>query len=117
MVLWLAVTVVMPVAVGLVTKISTPPAVRSVLLLGLSLANGLLSEALAAGDGYDWRKAITQAVVAFVIAVAAHFGFWRPTGVAAAALAVGSGPQPLSVADERIGGHRGGPRPGPPAAP
>lgn len=92
MLLWLAVTVVMPIAVGLVTKISTPPGIRSILLVGLSIANGLLSEALAAGDGYDWRKAVTQAVVAFVLAVAAHVGVWKPTGVAAAAVAVGSGP-------------------------
>ena len=92
MILWLAVTVVMPIAVGLVTRISTPPSVRALLLVALSITNGLLSEALAAGDGYDWRKAVTQAVVAFVIAVATQFGVWKPTGVSAKAIAVGSKP-------------------------
>ena len=85
MILWLAVTVVMPVLVGLVTKFSTSSGVKALLLVLLSLVNGVLSEALAAGDGFDWRKAITQAVVAFVIAVAVHFGVWKPTGVAGAA--------------------------------
>jgi hypothetical protein len=80
MLLWLAVTVIMPLVVGLVTKFSTSAAVKSLLLVLLSLVNGVLSEALAAGDGFDWRKAITQAVVAFVIAVAVHFGVWKPTG-------------------------------------
>lgn len=82
MLIWLAVTVIMPLAVGLVTKLSTSATVKSLLLVLFSLVNGVLSEALAAGDGFDWTKAITQAVVAFVIAVAAHFGVWKPTGAA-----------------------------------
>jgi hypothetical protein len=88
-VLWLAVTILMPIAVGLVTSPRTPARYQALLLTALSIVNGLLSEALAAGDGYDWRKAITQAVVAFVVAVAAHFGLWRPTGASSAAVQAG----------------------------
>jgi hypothetical protein len=87
---WLLATVLMPVVVGLVTKATTNSALQSLALVGLSLVNGLLGEALAAGDGFAWGKAILQAVVSFVIAVATHYGVWRPTGVTAAALAVGT---------------------------
>lgn len=88
--IWLLATVLMPVAVGLVTKATTSSALQSVFLLGLSLINGVLSAALAAGDGFSWGKAILQAAVSFVIAVAVHYGVWKPTGVTAAALAVGT---------------------------
>jgi len=85
--LWLAVSAVMPVLVGLVTRSTTRPAVKSALLLAASLVNGLLTEALATGSGYDWGRAVLAAVVAFIAAEAAHLGVWRPTGVTAAALA------------------------------
>lgn len=117
MVLWLVVTVLMPVAVGLLTKPSTPAAVKSLGLVAASLINGLLSEALAAGNGYDWRKAILQAVVSFVIAGASYARLWRPLGVTGAAQQLGAGPQPFAAADERkVGGYTGGHRPGGPVA-
>ena len=87
---WLLATVLMPVVVGLVTKATTSSAWQSLALLGLSLVNGLLGEALSAGDGFAWGKAIMQTVISFVIAVATHYGVWKPTGVTAAALAVGT---------------------------
>jgi hypothetical protein len=88
--IWLAVTVAMPVVVGLLTKPQTPAAVKSLGLVAASLLNGLLSEALAAGDGYDWRKAILQVAVSFVIAGASYARVWRPLGVADAAQRVGT---------------------------
>lgn len=90
MLLWLAVTVLMPLVVGLITKPSTPASLQSLLLTAAALTNGLLSEALAAGDTYNWGKAALQAVVSFVIAVATHYGIFKPTGLTAAALAVGT---------------------------
>lgn len=90
LILWLAVTVLMPLVVGLITKPTTPAAVQALLLTLASLVNGVLSAALAAGDGFDWYKAILQAAVSFVIAVASHFGVWKPTGATQKALAVGS---------------------------
>jgi hypothetical protein len=82
--LWLLATVAMPVLVGLITRITTHPAVKSVLLLAASLLNGLLTEALAAGAEYNWGRGMLVAVVAFVVAVATHLGVWKPVGVTAA---------------------------------
>jgi len=85
--LWLLVTVVMPIAVGLVTKVTTNSSVKSLLLVLLSAINGFLSEWLAAGDTYDWVRGLLTAVVAYVVAVASHFGVWIPTGATAKAQA------------------------------
>lgn len=92
--LWLALTVVMPIVVGLVTKVHTSSGVKALLMLGLSLLNGLLSEWAAAGDSYNLGKAAMQAVIAFVIAGASYARLWRPLGVTAAAQRIGSGTVP-----------------------
>jgi hypothetical protein len=83
--LWLLATVLMPILVGLITRASTPPAVKSMLLVAASLINGLLTEALAAGAAYDWGRGALLVVVAFVVALATHLGVWRPVGATAAA--------------------------------
>lgn len=89
-VLWFAVTVLMPLAVGLTTKWNTSSAVKSLLLVGLSLANGFASEWLAAGDTYNWSAALIKAALALVVAIASHFGVWIPTGATAVVQNVGS---------------------------
>jgi hypothetical protein len=88
----IALAVVAPLLVGLVTTRVTSSGVRAVLLATLSAAVGV-------GIGFrdspadvlwDWRAAVTAAFVAWVIAVATHFGLWKPTGIAARVQAVGS---------------------------
>jgi hypothetical protein len=97
MVLWLLITVAMPVVVGLLSKPQTPAAVKALGLVLASLLNGFLSEWLAAGDGYDLRKAILQVVVSFVIAGASYARVWRPLGVTDAAQRAGAGVAPRRV--------------------
>jgi hypothetical protein len=58
---------------------------KAVLLLALSTVNGFLVEYAAPGDGYDVGTAAVLALVAFATGVLAHFGLWKPTGVAGAA--------------------------------
>lgn len=89
-IIWGVFTVLMPIVVGTVTNWRTSSAVKSLGLVFLSLANGVLSEWLAAGDGYDWRKAVLQALVSFIVAAATYAHVWKPLGVAAAALNIGS---------------------------
>ena len=107
--LWLLVTVAMPIVVGLLTKPQTRAAVKSLGLVAAALLNGFLSEWLAAGDGYDVRKALLQVAVSFVIAGAAYARVWRPLGVADAAQRFGTGQryidqtgQPVPVDPDRI---------------
>jgi hypothetical protein len=94
--LWLLVAIVLPILVGLVTTKTTSPAARAILLAGLALVTGLLSQLLAAleaGATFDLFTALVQGIATFLVAVALYFGLWKPTGVTAAAQAVGSAPR------------------------
>lgn len=84
----LLVAIVFPLFVGIVTKASTDSGVKAVLLAVIALASGLVTQWLAALTGhveFDWYNAVLNGLGAFVIAVASHFGVWRPTGASAAA--------------------------------
>ncbi len=83
--LTLAVTLLLPLAVGLVTKFSTSAGLKAVLLLLFSAVTAVASNLLAVDGATDVGPMITDTIVTFVIAVATYFGFWRPTEVAAAA--------------------------------
>jgi hypothetical protein len=79
--LGLAISVALPVLVGLVTTRVTHAGTKAVLLLGLTALNGFLIELQAGGDGYDVGAAVTLTLVSFGTAVLSHFGLWKPTGV------------------------------------
>ncbi|MFJ3923004.1 hypothetical protein [Streptomyces sp. NPDC090022] len=80
--LGLLISVVLPVLVGLVTTRVTSAGVKAVLLLALSTLNGLLVEVANPGPGFDLGTAAILAVVSFATGVLAHFGLYKPTGVA-----------------------------------
>lgn len=79
--LGLLVSVILPVLVGLVTTRVTSAGVKAVLLLALSVLNGLLVEVANPGPGFDFGTAAILALVAFATGVLAHFGLWKPTGL------------------------------------
>jgi hypothetical protein len=79
--LGLAISVLLPVLVGLVTTRVTHAGVKAVLLLALTAVNGFLIELQAGGEGYDFGTAVTLTLVSFGTAVLSHFGLWKPTGV------------------------------------
>lgn len=66
--------------VGIVTKSSTPSAVKTYLLLFLSAVYGVMEEWLTAPQ-FDYRAAILKVVVAFIVAVNTHSGFSKPVGL------------------------------------
>lgn len=85
--LGLLITFVLPLLVGVVTTHVTNSNVQAVLLLLFSAGNGFLTEYTAPHpDGYSVTNALVFAGVGFVMAVAAHFGLWKPTGVSRALL-------------------------------
>lgn len=103
----LAVTVILPILVGLITRKSTSPAVQAVLLLAFAAVKTVLTAWLQAENTaaeFVWIPVVYSTLVSFGIAVALHFGLWRPTGVADAALRSGvkdkphSGPSAADVA-------------------
>jgi hypothetical protein len=79
--LGLAISVLLPVLVGLVTTRVTHAGVKAVLLLALTAVNGFLVELQAGGEGYDLGSAVVLTLVSFGTAVLSHFGLWKPTGV------------------------------------
>lgn len=78
----LLISVVLPVLVGLVTTRVTHAGTKAVLLLALSGLNGLLVEVANPGPGFDLGTAAVLTLVAFATGVLAHFGLWKPAGVA-----------------------------------
>jgi hypothetical protein len=81
----LAVNVLLPVLVGLVTTRVVSAGVKAVLLLALSTVSGFLTELAHPGPGYSVGTAAVLALVAFATGVLAHFGLWKPTGISAKA--------------------------------
>lgn len=80
--LGLLISVVLPVLVGLVTTRVTHAGTKAVLLLAVSTLNGFLVELANPGPGWDAGTAAVLAFVSFGTGVLAHFGLWKPTGVA-----------------------------------
>lgn len=78
------VPVLLPVIVGLVTTRMTDSGVKAAVLAGLSVATGLLTGAVNAwtgGNAFDFGMSMADSLSAFTIAVATHYGLWKPTGV------------------------------------
>jgi multidrug transporter EmrE-like cation transporter len=91
--LWLLVAIVLPILVGLVTTKTTSPGRKAIYLAALALVAGLLTQLLAAinaGVTYDLFAGLIQGIGTFLVATAGYYGFWKPTGVTAAAQAVGA---------------------------
>lgn len=88
-VLSLFVGTVLPILVGIVTTRATHPGTKAILLALLSAVSGLLTEYLANTSGFNWTAAALTWLATFLVAVATHFGVWKPTGVANAIADVG----------------------------
>ena len=81
--LYVVISVIMPMIVALVTKADALSKYKAYWLLGLSAVNGIFVEALNSGgfQGFDWRVAVLGAVVSFAISAGIHAGLLKPTGV------------------------------------
>lgn len=84
----LLIGVVLPILVGIVTKVTTHPGAKAVLLALLSAVSGFLTE-WAGTDAFNWASALITWLGTFMVAVAVHFGVWKPTGITAAVQGIG----------------------------
>lgn len=92
LIIGLLVSTVLPLLVGLVTKLNTDPGVKAVILAALAAITGLGTELLASinsGETYDLGTGLIVALIAFLTAVGMHFGIWKPVGASRAAQRVG----------------------------
>jgi hypothetical protein len=83
---WLAagVNVVLPIVVALVTSRAADGSIKAITLLLLSAVSSYLIawlDAQGAGGAFDFSQASFTAVLGFVVAVASHFGLWKPSGI------------------------------------
>lgn len=100
--------VIFPVLVGLVSTKMTRSGTKAALLAGLSVVSGIATEAGAAiadGTQYDLGSALLVGLGAFVIAVATHYGFWKPTGVSGKAQDAFGGRHAMEMEDEAGAQH------------
>lgn len=84
----LLITVLLPLLVGLLTKRSTSPGVKAVLLLAFAAIKTFLEGWLQAANtavDFAFVPAAISVVVNFAIAAVVHLGLWKPTGTAGAA--------------------------------
>lgn len=87
-VIQLVLTVVMPIAVGLVTTRTTSSSAKTWLLAGLTLVTSFVTQlggAIAGNVPFDAGVALLSVIPAFAISVAMYYGLWKPTGVGKAA--------------------------------
>lgn len=74
--------VVIPLLVGLVTKISASSAVKAMTNAVLSAIGGGIAIALEAHGAVNLKTWIMSIGVTFITSAATYYGFWKPTTVA-----------------------------------
>ena len=74
--------VLLPLVVGVVSKNVAAKAVKSILLLSITALATLLARAtLEDGKAVFTQELIQDGMVNWVVAIAAYYGLWKPTGV------------------------------------
>lgn len=84
-VLQLVAGTLLPLLVAVVTKVTTHPGRKAIALAALALVASVLGQiidALVTQTPLDVGLALLLAIPTFVVAVATHYGLWKPTGVA-----------------------------------
>src|SRR5688572_17258272 len=84
----LALTVLLPLAVGLLTTRPTSPGVKAVLLLAFAAIKSFLEgwpQARNTAVDFAFVPVAITTLVNFALTAVVHFGLWKPTGTAGAA--------------------------------
>ncbi|ACY35933.1 hypothetical protein CMP1-37 [Clavibacter phage CMP1] len=87
---------VLPLLVGLVTTKVVSAGKKAVLLAVLAFVASILTEllsAIQAGEVFDLAASLYLGIQTLVVAVAIHYGLWKPTGASAALQNVGTRPE------------------------
>lgn len=72
--------VVVPLLVGLLTKLNASPGIKATLNLGLTAIGAALVTSNQVG--FSWKPFLVNAGVAWAVSVGTYYGFYKPTGVA-----------------------------------
>jgi hypothetical protein len=74
--------VLVPLLVGIVTKLDAPAGLKAMVNAALSALGGLVAT-LVPGD-FAWHPFLASWATAGVVSVATYYGLWKPAGVAPA---------------------------------
>jgi hypothetical protein len=80
----LVVGTLLPILVAVITDRVAQGAVKAIVLLGLAALTSFLSSWLVALNGglpFDFAQAAFGVLITFIVAVAVHFGFWKPVNL------------------------------------
>lgn len=77
----LAVSLLLPLLVGLLTKQSWNRNFKAVLLLAVAALSAGITDLITAGTLDNWKTILGQTAINWLIAVAVHYHLWKPTGV------------------------------------
>lgn len=81
---------IIPILVGLVTKVSTSSAMKAILNALFSGVAAIINVSVIDGGGaIISQSTVKSAALTFLVSIATYYGIWKPTGVAAQAQAVG----------------------------
>ncbi len=72
--------VIIPLLVGVVTKINASSGVKAIANAALSALAGALALVLPDGSDFVWRGFLVNFGLAWAISVSTYYGFWKPTG-------------------------------------
>lgn len=85
----LVIGVFLPLVVAFVTKMTTHPSVKAILLLFFSALSSFFTEMANSWPHFDVKTALVTWGGTFIVGVGLHFGLWKPTSASAAFQKVG----------------------------
>jgi hypothetical protein len=74
--------VIVPLLVGIVTKLQAPAGLKAMINAALAALGGLAAT-IVPGD-FAWHPFLANWATAWVVSVATYYGLWKPSGVAPA---------------------------------
>ena len=81
--------VVIPLLVGLLTKLTTPSKWKAILMLGLDAVAGLVTVSLVDGGGAVFsQSAVVAGILAFFASATSYGRFWKPLTVTSSVVTV-----------------------------
>lgn len=85
----LAVSVLLPLLVGLLTKQSWNRNLKAVLLLLVAALSAGVTDLITAGNLDNWKTVLGQTAINWLIAVAVHYHLWKPIGASQVVAEIG----------------------------
>lgn len=73
--------VIIPLLVGLLTKLNASSGVKAIFNFGLSALTAVLATVT---DTFEWKALLVNFGLTWAVSVATYYGLWCPTGVAPA---------------------------------